>query len=265
MIEIPYMLVDAFTSTAFRGNPASVCFMPSQTSDAMLQAIACEFNLSETAFLFDAGDRYDLRWFTPLAEVDLCGHATLAAAFALNHRDRGAKHHYRFNTRSGELGCHREGDTFRLNFPATPPTPADIDAKILKGLGLSTCVDFARSIFDILIVLDQESTVAELEPDFSALRHGDYRGIIVTSASDQPDVDFVSRFFAPGLGVDEDPVTGSAHCCLGPYWSGRLDRHHMKAKQLSKRGGELTVSVQNDRVELCGGAVLVASGTLYLP
>jgi len=265
MMDIPYLLVDAFTSTAFRGNPASVCFMPSQTSDAMLQAIACEFNLSETAFLFNAGDQYDLRWFTPLAEVDLCGHATLAAAFALNHRDRGARHHYRFNTRSGELSCHREGDKFELNFPATPPTPADIDVGILQGLGLSTCADFARSIFDILIVLDQESTVAELTPNFSALGLGDYRGIIVTSASDEPDVDFVSRFFAPGLGVDEDPVTGSAHCCLGPYWSSRLGKSRLKARQLSKRGGELTVNLQNDRVELGGSAVLIASGTLHLP
>jgi len=265
MKDIPYLLVDAFTSTAFRGNPAAVCFMPSQTNDAMLQAIACEFNLSETAFLFDAGDRYDLRWFTPLAEVDLCGHATLAAAFALHHRDGGTMRHYRFSTRSGELGCDRIGEQFRLNFPATPPTTTDTDAEILQGLGLSGCTDFARSIFDILIVLDQESTVAELEPDFSALRRKDYRGIIVTSTSDQPGVDFVSRFFAPGLGVDEDPVTGSAHCCLGPYWSQRLGKDHMQAKQLSKRGGELTVSIQDNRVELCGAAVLVASGTLYLP
>lgn len=262
--------VDAFTAEPFAGNPAAVAFLESWPSDTWLQAVAREMNLSETAFLVGREDgEFELRWFTPAAEVDLCGHATLASTKALAASNRvGSGARVRFHTRSGVLGSHVVEDGIELDFPATPPRAEAAAEGLLEALGLpaTDCRWTGRSRYDHFLELGDERAVRGVRPDFRRLATVDTRGVIVTAAGG-PDgrPDFVSRFFAPAVGVDEDPVTGSAHCALAPYWSDRLGRAELLATQLSERGGELRVRVEGDRVRLRGAAVVVARGTLLVP
>jgi len=255
--------VDAFTAEPFSGNPAAVCVLPAPRDETWMQNVAKEMNLSETAFLVRRPDgSFDLRWFTPAVEVALCGHATLASAHALweaGHllADEIAKLH----TKSGILTAARQGDWIELDFPATPETPADPPAGLAEALG-ATPQYVGKSRFDYLIELDSERTVADLRPDFAGLRALPVRGVMVTSRATTPGWDFVSRFFAPGSGIDEDPVTGSAHCCLTPYWSRKLGRTEFVARQVSPRGGTLRLALEGDRVKLRGQAVTVLTGEL---
>jgi len=254
--------VDAFTSTPFSGNPAAVCILPDTRSDRWMQDVAREMNLSETAFLVRRPDGYDLRWFTPAVEVDLCGHATLASAHILweeGHLSTDST--ARFHTRSGLLTASRDGDWILLNFPAKPTAPADAPPGLLASLG-TDAVYVGRSQFDILVEVPVEETVRRLNPDFSQLKKIPVRGVIVTSRSSTPIYDFVSRFFAPASGIDEDPVTGSAHCSLGPYWREILGKDPLLAYQASSRGGVVRVSCEGSRVHLGGQAVTVMRGEL---
>lgn len=259
---LPLYQVDAFTEEPFAGNPAAVCLLDGDRADTWLAAVAREMNLSETAFVRPADDGFDLRWFTPAIEVDLCGHATLASAHVLWEAGRlpvGTP--ARFNTRSGRLVAEHTADGIALDFPATPPKAAVAPPGLAEALGAAP-VDVGRSIFDYLVVVADEATVRALEPDMAALRRIDARGVIVTARAATPGVDFVSRFFGPAVGVDEDPVTGSAHCCLGPYWGQRLGRDAMVAHQVSARGGALRVRLAGDRVVITGRAVTVMAGEL---
>ncbi len=255
--------VDAFTSTPFAGNPAAVCVLPEAREAAWMQNVAREMNLSETAFLVRRADgSFDLRWFTPAIEVALCGHATLASAHALWERgDLGPHDVAEFHTKSGLLTAERQGDWIELNFPATIDEPADPPEGLIEALGAPARY-VGRSRFDYLVELDSEPTVTSLRPDFVRLRTLPVRGVIVTSLATSEGVDFVSRFFAPGSGVDEDPVTGSAHCCLTPFWSRRLGRTDFVARQVSPRGGTLHVKLDGDRVRLRGQAITVLRGEL---
>ena len=268
-MSIPIYQVDSFSGHCFQGNPAAVCVLDQPTHDAAwMQALAGEMNLSETAFIEpfqdDAGC-FPLRWFTPLAEVDLCGHATLAAAHIMWTTERVAvTTPIRFITRSGVLEVHREAEQMTMDFPAKPARPAQAPAGLLESLGLSD-VDVYSNHMDYLVEVDQPQTLRELEPDFARLRQVEARGVIVTCASDLGEFDFLSRFFAPRVGVDEDPVTGSAHCCLGPFWSEKLHRKELIGYQASTRGGSVGVICQGDRVRLIGEAVTVFAGTLASP
>jgi PhzF family phenazine biosynthesis protein len=260
----PVVVVDAFTSTPFAGNPAAVCVLPSPASDPWMRQVAREMNLAETAFLHAVEDGYALRWFTPTVEVDLCGHATLAGAHVLwseGHLppDRVA----RFHTRSGLLTAERRDGRIILDFPATPAEPVTPPAELLGGLVIDGAAWVGQSRLDYLVVLDDEAQVRGLKPDFRRLAPIPVRGVIVTSraAPGQP-YDFVSRYFAPNAGIDEDPVTGSAHCTLGPYWAGRLGRTDLTGFQASARGGTVRVRQRGDRVELGGEAVTVLRGVL---
>jgi PhzF family phenazine biosynthesis protein len=255
--------VDAFTDRPFAGNPAAVCFPDAAVDEAWLQRVAAEMNLSETAFLWPAGDAWRLRWLTPKVEVDLCGHATLAASHVLWDTGRLAKDEVaRFHTRSGELRAARLADgRIELDFPATPPRPEDAPSGLLPALGLERA-DVLETRFDYLVVVDAEAIVRGLAPDYRALRGLGVRGVIVSARAETAGLDIVSRFFAPGAGVDEDPVTGSAHCALAPYWSGRLGRTVLSAYQASPRGGALELELRGDRVALRGHAVTVLRGHL---
>ena len=254
--------VDAFTKTPFAGNPAAVCVLPEPATERWMQDVAREMNLSETAFLVGGEDGYRLRWFTPLVEVDLCGHATLASAHVLwETGEADPEETIRFHTKSGLLSATRDGDWIELDFPATPVSACEPPSGLLDGLGVSP-VFVGKSIFDYFVEVSSEAEVHALAPDFNALGQVDTRGTIVTSQADNPDCDFVSRFFAPGTGVDEDPVTGSAHCALGPYWQSRLGKADLAARQVSARGGELRVRVDGDRVRIAGQTVTVLRATL---
>jgi predicted PhzF superfamily epimerase YddE/YHI9 len=255
--------IDAFTSKAFEGNPAAVCVLAQARDTAWMQDVAREMNLPETAFLVrrqPAEDGFDLRWFTPAVEVDLCGHATLASAHALwedGHLppDETA----RFHTKSGLLTARRIEDWIELDFPATPAIAATAPDGLAHAIGASPRY-VGRSRFDYLIELESEALVRDLRPDFGRLRQLPVRGVIVTSQATTPGWDFVSRFFAPAAGIDEDPVTGSAHCCLGPFWSARLGKPTLMARQVSSRGGTVRVTLDGDRVRLAGQAVTVMRG-----
>ncbi|MEW9553829.1 PhzF family phenazine biosynthesis protein [Nonomuraea sp. NPDC050783] len=249
--------VDAFTGTAFQGNPAAVCLLDATASDRWMQSVAAEMNLSETAFLL--GD--SLRWFTPAVEVTLCGHATLATAHVL-YSTGAATGELKFRTASGTLTVNRLDDgMIVMDFPAKTVTPTPAPSGLEKALGV-TPVQVGKSDLDLLVELDSAETVRALTPDIAALAAVDARGVIVTAAG--TDTDFVSRFFAPNVGVPEDPVTGSAHCALSPYWSARLGRASLVGAQLSKRGGIVHVTHAGDRVHLAGNAVTVLSGTLHV-
>jgi predicted PhzF superfamily epimerase YddE/YHI9 len=250
--------VDAFTRERFAGNPAAVCLLDGPRDDRWMRSIAGEMNLSETAFLHPEGAKWRLRWFTPKAEVDLCGHATLAGAHILYSR-LGAGGDLAFLTRSGELKAVRKGDWIELDFPALPAAEEPPPLGLVEALGVKPKAA-ARSRFDRLLELDSEEAVRAVNPDLRALANVDTRGVIVTARGTRHD--FVSRFFAPAVGVDEDPVTGSAHCVLAPYWAPRLGRREMLGFQASKRGGEVRVRLEGDRVFLGGHAVIVAEGTL---
>jgi PhzF family phenazine biosynthesis protein len=253
--------VDAFTGRPFAGNPAAVCILRDVPSEEWMQSVAREMNLSETAFLQPREDGFNLRWFTPAVEVDLCGHATLASAHVLWETGVvDAATPARFHTRSGLLIARRNGGEIELDFPATRPEVATPPDGLSEALG-ATPVAVARSRFDYLAELESEDIVRKLQPDFRALRKLPVRGVMVT-ARGEGQYDFVSRFFAPAAGVDEDPVTGSAHCCLGPYWQERLRRDEFMAYQASARGGEVRVKVAGDRVLLSGKAVTVLRGEL---
>ena len=265
-MPLTLLQIDAFAKRPYTGNPAAVCLLDDEPDAQWMQAVAGEMNLSETAFVRPVRDGFDLRWFTPTVEVDLCGHATLAAAHALWSEGRVAEDaEIRFQTRSGVLTAARNGDLTELDFPATRPVPADLDEAQIRNLGDLLGVvprEVGRSAFDLLVDVESESDVRAARPDFRRLAELDCRGVIVTSASEDGRFDFVSRFFAPGAGVDEDPVTGSAHCCLGPYWGERLGKSGMTAFQASSRGGVIRVRVSGDRVFLGGHAVTVLRGTL---
>ncbi len=252
--------VDAFASEAFQGNPAAVCILDRERDDAWMQNVAAEMNLSETAFLLPREDGFSLRWFTPAIEVALCGHATLASAHALWSETVSSDETLRFHTQSGVLTATRAGEWIELDFPATPDEPSDPPPALLESLGVANPVYVGRNKFDYLVEVDSEETVGSLDPDHAQLRTVPVRGVIVTSRSTQ--YDFVSRFFAPGSGIDEDPVTGSAHCCLAPYWASRLGKEEMIAFQASKRGGVVRVCLAGDRVKLGGRAVTVLRGSL---
>ena len=258
--------VDAFASRPFSGNPAAVCVLaaPASHDERWMQDVAREMNLAETAFLHPENTGYRLRWFTPTVEVALCGHATLASAHVLweeGHLPAGRQ--VRFHTQSGLLTADRRGDWIELDFPATPPAAAPPPPGLAAALGGGVTPRWVgRSQFDYLVELDSEHTVRALTPDIAALAKVEARGIIVTSRATTAGYDFVSRFFAPRAGVPEDPVTGSAHCALTPFWSERLDRTEMTAYQASPRGGVIRVRLAGDRVMLAGQAVTVLRGEL---
>jgi PhzF family phenazine biosynthesis protein len=258
----PFTQVDAFTNQPFAGNPAAVCVLSSPADPVWMQQVAREMNLAETAFLVRRPDGYDLRWFTPTTEVDLCGHATLASAHVLWEDGHVPAHQpVPFHTRSGVLTATKERDLIWLDFPATPPEPAVIDARLARSLG--TAIHYlGRTAFDYLVELESESRVRELAPDHSVLALLPVRGVIVTARSQGGDYDFVSRFFAPQSGVAEDPVTGSAHCGLGPFWGARMGKNQLGGYQASARGGTVMVRLDGDRVRLGGKAVTVLRGEL---
>ena len=252
--------IDAFTDAVFGGNPAAVCPLDSWLDDATLQAIAYENNLSETAFFVPVNDAYALRWFTPLAEVDLCGHATLASAHVVFHHLRPDADAVAFDTRSGRLDVTRAEDGLIMDFPALAAHPLDAPpADLSAGLGTQPVAVFAD--MDYLALFETEAQIRALEPDMAPLaRLDERRGVIVTAPGES--ADFVSRFFSPRLGVPEDPVTGSAHCMLAPFWAGRLGKTTLHAHQISARGGAVHCTVAGDRVRLTGRAVQYLEGTI---
>jgi PhzF family phenazine biosynthesis protein len=254
--------VDAFTDRPFAGNPAAVCLLPEPRGESWMQQVAQEMNLSETAFLLWQKDGFNLRWFTPLAEVNLCGHATLASAHILWEQEYlRPGEQARFHTRSGLLTADRQQDLIELDFPATPEEQTDAPPHLLEALGV-TASYIGKNVFDYLVEVDSEETVRVMKPNISLLAQVEARGVIVTSRASSPGYDFVSRFFAPRVGVNEDPVTGSAHCCLAPYWGKKLNKNEMVAFQASARGGVLFLRVNGDRVKLAGQAVTVMHGEI---
>lgn len=273
MTKIRIYQVDAFSQQIFSGNPAAVCILDDWPDDNILQQIAGENNLSETAFVLDHADgkndpehRYPLRWFTPTTEIDLCGHATLASAYILYRRLPSSRNIIRFMTNSGLLTVSRVNDLMTMNFPAYSVKRIDIPPLLLSGLKESPEY-VLKSERDLLVIYPNESVVRSISPNFDQLAKLDCLGVIISSIGDQ--VDFVSRFFAPGAGVNEDPVTGSAHCALAPYWSKTLNKSKLQAYQLSSRGGyvgcECIKQENQARVLLSGHAVLFMQGELHLP
>jgi PhzF family phenazine biosynthesis protein len=280
---VPLYQVDAFTRVPFKGNPAAVCLLPHTLDDALMQAIAAEMNLSETAFVMPVGNtpwqetaRFSLRWFTPKVEVRLCGHATLATAAVLFGAVGVQAMAVTFETLGGDLIARRiagetaEYEAITLDFPVNMPVPCEVPAGALKALGVSSALSAAYGTRSraLLIELADAQQVRDLRPDFAALLASEdldsYRAVAVTAAGEPP-YDFISRFFAPKVGINEDPVTGSAHTLLTPYWAAQLGKTEMLAYQASARGGEIAVRLaENDRVELTGNAVVVCKGELYV-
>jgi len=257
--QLPLYVVDAFTDQVFRGNPAAVCILDSPRDAHWMQSVAAEMNLSETAFLVRSTGAMQLRWFTPTIEVDLCGHATLATAHILFETGLipGEKHVV-FETASGKLTCFKRDSWIEMDFPAERPVPADHSADLLVALKADgAIVSLMRNRLDYLVEIADARSLRRLKPDMGLLAKLPVRGIIVTARSNDPDFDFVSRFFAPAAGINEDPVTGSAHCCLGPYWGEILRKKELIGFQASRRGGIVRVSLCPDRVILAGQAVTV--------
>lgn len=262
MPTVPCFHVDAFTNRTFAGNPAAVCLLDRPRPARWLQAVAAEMNLSETAFVQPTARGFGLRWFTPVAEVDLCGHATLATAHVLWEEGLApGDRELAFRTRSGVLRAVRRGPRIELDFPARPCKPCKPPAGLMAALG-AKAVAVARNQDDLLVELADERAVRALAPDLVRLARIPVRGIAVTARSPARGIDFVSRFFAPAVGVAEDPVTGSAHCALGPWWAERLDRTVLTGFQASARGGAVEVEMAGDRVLLRGAAVTVTRGQL---
>ncbi|MFH1215179.1 MAG: PhzF family phenazine biosynthesis protein [Pseudomonadota bacterium] len=260
-MKIPIYQIDAFTSAVFSGNPAAVCPLENWLSDATMQAIAAENNLSETAFFVQKDDHFELRWFTPTTEIDLCGHATLASAWVIfNFLNTDSELVRFFSPRSGELTVLRENDLLKMDFPSRPPEACAPPADLVVGLGIKPAEVLQAE--DYLAVFRSEAEIAALRPDFQRLGKLDKRGVIVTARGN--DVDFVSRFFAPKLGVDEDPVTGSSHCTLIPYWKIKLKKNTFHARQVSARGGELFCMTYGDRVTISGTAVIYMQGMITI-
>lgn len=256
-----YYVVDAFADEPFKGNPAGVCLLNKPLGAALMQSVASENNLAETAFLVPQGDGYALRWFTPECEIDLCGHATLASAFVLMNAERCGQDKIHFFTQSGTLTVRKDGENLLMDFPARKPVPTDIPQNLEAALGVKILE--AHQSRDLMVVVESEQLVAGLQPDFALLRElKQYFGIIVTAQGTS--CDFVSRYFAPNAGIPEDPVTGSSHSTLIPFWSERLHKTEMAAKQLSKRGGSLFCKMCGDRVEIGGRAKLYLSGEILL-
>jgi PhzF family phenazine biosynthesis protein len=261
-MKIPIYQVDAFTSEVFSGNPAAVVLLDHWIDDSTLQAVAAENNLSETAFLVRNPEGFGLRWFTPITEVALCGHATLGSAFVLFVCRKWPEKSIRFRTRkSGELVVTRHDDLLEMDFPARPAHAQSPPAGLKEALRVSP-QEILGSAEDLLVVLDSEETVREVKPDFIALDRVACRGTIITARGDRSD--FVSRFFAPRVGIPEDPVTGSAHCVLTPYWAGVLRKTELHAFQVSKRGGELFCRHAGERVRISGRAALYLEGTITI-
>ncbi|MFN4089011.1 MAG: PhzF family phenazine biosynthesis protein [Alphaproteobacteria bacterium] len=261
-MRIAIYQVDAFTDRVFGGNPAAVCPLDAWLTDTAMQAIAQENNLSETAFFVADGEDYALRWFTPMVEVDLCGHATLASAWVIFDRLEHRRQAVRFHTRSGVLTVRRDGPDLAMDLPANPPGTAGMIAGLAEALG-DRPAELLETRDHYLAVFDSAARVRALDPDFGRLAALDRWAVIVTAPGDG-DVDFVSRFFAPRKGVPEDPVTGSAHCVLTPFWSSRLGRETLAARQVSRRGGALTCRLQGDRVELAGRVAPYMQGTIEI-
>lgn len=260
-MRLPLFQVDAFTDRPFGGNPAAVVPLRQWLADECLQAIAMENNLSETAFFVPSGGGYHIRWFTPEFEMDLCGHATLAAAFTIfTELDPGLAR-IDFTSQSGPLAVARDGDRFRLDFPARPPRPIPVPEGLSEALGARVLE--AGQSRDMLAVLESESAVKALKPDFAALARFDTVGVIATARGESADC--VSRCFFPKEGIPEDPVTGSSHCTVVPFWAERLGKAVLHARQLSRRGGELFCELKGDRVLIAGGAVKVLQGEFLLP
>jgi PhzF family phenazine biosynthesis protein len=261
-MRLPLYQVDAFASDVFFGNPAAVCLLDHWIDDPILQAVAAENNLSETAFLVRNAEGFDLRWFTPVTEVALCGHATLASAFVLFTCQKWPEEKIRFQTRkSGVLVVTRRDDLFEMDFPARPAYAQAPPARLNEALRV-TPQEVLGSAEDLLVVLDSEKAVREVQPDFIALNQVACRGTIITARGDRSD--FVSRFFAPRVGIPEDPVTGSAHCVLTPYWANVFRKNDLHAFQVSKRGGELFCTHAGERVKISGRAALYMEGTITI-
>jgi PhzF family phenazine biosynthesis protein len=264
MARVPLWQVDAFTARPFAGNPAAVCLLDGERDAAWMQALAAEMNLSETAFVRPMDEGFGLRWFTPAVEVALCGHATLASAHVLweSGAVAGGGEIY-FLTKSGVLTATRERERIELDFPATPVEACEPPTGLLEALGIRTRF-VGRTAFDVLVLLESAAAVRALQPDVRRLGEVAARGIIVTAPSDDPAYDFVSRFFAPKAGIDEDPVTGSAHCALAPFWASRLGKREMAGYQASRRGGVVHVRIERGRVVLGGHAITVLIGELMV-
>ncbi|MEY4177239.1 MAG: hypothetical protein RLY70_813 [Planctomycetota bacterium] len=259
----PIYVVDAFTERPFAGNPAAVCPLAGPVTAAWMQQVAAEMNLAETAFLHQSNGQWNLRWFTPTVEVDLCGHATLAAAHTLWESGRAAiEQPLVFQTRSGALQVARDGAGYQMDFPALPVTQAPPPGELSQALD-AIPVWVGTNGMDMFVELANEAAVRSLQPDMARLSRYPVRGVIVTARA--AEADFVSRFFAPACGIPEDPVTGSAHCALGPYWASVLGRTDLVGFQASRRGGRVRVSVRGDRVILGGNAVTVLRGELDVP
>jgi len=258
----PILQIDAFTDKPFGGNPAGVCILEKPADEKWMQSVAMEMNLAETAFLHPIEGGWSLRWFTPAVEVDLCGHATIAATHALLETGKlRADEAARFQTKSGWLGARRDGEWIELDFPATPASRVDAPPGLFESLGDKPQA-VARSKFDYLCEFESEKIVRDLAPDFSRLAKIETRGVIVTARSSTSEFDFVSRFFGPRVGIDEDPATGSSHCALAPYWQAKMNKNQMIAYQASRRGGIIRVTVNGDRILLGGKAVTVLRGEL---
>lgn len=259
-MELKIYQIDAFAGKLFSGNPAAVCPLENWLEDDILQNIALENNLSETAYFIGAEGSYHLRWFTPLAEVDLCGHATLAAAYVIRHEIGDIVAPLRFQTKSGELRVTCDGNSFTLDFPLQSPHPCEPPPGLIDSLGVKPLAVYAAE--DFLVRCDNEQTIRKLRPDYTGLLKLPLRGVMVTAPGDR--VDFVSRWFGPKVGVNEDPVTGSAHTTLAPYWAQELDKNVLEAEQVSSRGGQLTCRVEGERVFITGNAVKYMQGTIYI-
>jgi len=263
-MKMPIFQVDAFTTEPFKGNPAIVCLLTDEIQEELMQYIAMEMNLSETAFLLPENGGYRLRWFTPVMEVDLCGHATLASSFVLYHKDLVKKEDLiRFYTRSGELKASVNNDWITLNFPAFEEKPFTEAERLKEVLGVDP-IQVVQSGENVIVELKSSEEIRQLKPDFIQLVKIPLHGLAVTARSDLPKFDFISRYFAPWAGINEDPVTGSAHACLGPYWGKRLIKRKMIAYQASTRGGVIKVEVQGNRVLLGGQAVMIFEGELKI-
>lgn len=259
-MNISIYQIDAFSNKVFAGNPAAVCPLEEWLEDSVLQAIARENNLSETAFFVAEGKGYHIRWFTPVVEVDLCGHATLATAFVIFNYLNPSLSEVNFTSRSGELAVVRDKELLSMDFPSQPPLPCKTPKDLSNGLRKEPLeVLYAE---DYLAVFSSENDIIELNPDMMALKKLDLRGVIVTAKGDK--VDFVSRFFAPKFGIDEDPVTGSAHCALIPYWTNKLNKKNLHAYQVSQRGGELFCRDCGNRVKISGQAVTFMKGIINI-
>ena len=262
-MALPLYQVDAFTDQHFGGNPAAVCPLDDWLPDEQMQQIAAENNLAETAFYVPQDDHFGLRWFTPTTEVDLCGHATLATAYVLFRIEQYSSEVLRFATRSGILTVEKEGDRLVMDFPTDTLTAAEVSTSVLAGLGDIQPTATFRGQSDYLVVLDSQSQVEAIRPDFRKIGEDtSTRAVIVTAPGE--DVDFVSRCFAPAAGIDEDPVTGSAHTTLTPYWAERLGKPSLTARQISRRGGTLYCTQQGERTKIAGEAVLYLRGEIYL-